>query len=184
MVSCYAHQTHRGHRVQQARWLAIFGKDPPTPSGTEHWILGHQGLQPRALTVIYVWASRRGMPLIVWCVSPPATNRNACSFTIHKRICESGTLLIGLKVFQEASPRLISEREDLEDSNKREWRYKGWSTVCVIIFAVLSKNTLFACLCLSECICLRFGNVMSDQFSQKVKCPLSETEIGYKIFEN
>ena len=79
-----APNSQRPPRATKARWLAIFGKDPPTPSGTEHWILGHQGLQPRALTKIYVWASRRGMPLIVWCVSPPATNRNVCSFSIYE----------------------------------------------------------------------------------------------------
>ena len=123
MVSCYAHQTHRGHRVQQARWLAIFGKDPPTPSGTEHWILGHQGLQPRALTEIYVWASRRGVPLVVWCVSPPATNRNACSFTIYKRICESGTFLIDKSVSRTKPKTNVRDSEDLWELVVRKGKY-------------------------------------------------------------
>ena len=85
-----APNSQRPPRATKARWLAIFGKNPPAPSGTEHWILGHQGLQPRALTKIYAWASRRGVPLILWHVSPPATNRNAyilAKFTKFKWKC-------------------------------------------------------------------------------------------------
>ena len=40
--------TQRGRRVQLALWLAILERNPPTPRGTELWILGHQGLIPRA----------------------------------------------------------------------------------------------------------------------------------------
>ena len=83
-----APNSQRPPRATKALWLAIFGKIPPAPSGTEHWILGHQGLQPRVLTKIYVWASRRGVPLIIWYVSPPATNRNTCFF-IAKSLVES-----------------------------------------------------------------------------------------------
>ena len=88
-----APNSQRPPRATKALWLAIFGKNPPAPSGTEHWILGHQGLQPRALTKIYVWASRRGVPLILWHVSPPATNRNACILAklqnLNENVCST-----------------------------------------------------------------------------------------------
>ena len=101
---------------------------------------------------------------------------------LNKKNCENGILLIGIKVFQEPSPGLISERKDLEDANnKRKWGCKGWSIIHVIIF-VLRKDIFFACLWFWECICLRFGHVSSTLWSIFSKGKMSCRK-GFKVLE-
>ena len=51
--------THRGRRVRPALWLAILERNPPTPRGTELWILGHQGLYHGRIQDIRLSQSQR-----------------------------------------------------------------------------------------------------------------------------
>ena len=56
--------TNRGRRVQPALWLAILESIPPTPRGTELWILGHQGLHHGRIQDIRLSQSQRHASLL------------------------------------------------------------------------------------------------------------------------
>ena len=56
--------THRGRRVRPALWLAILESIPPTPRGTELWILGHQGLHHGRIQDIRLSQSQRHASLL------------------------------------------------------------------------------------------------------------------------